>query len=248
MRPQRPSRRCRPDNEEDDMTTTYVLVHGGFVDGAYWADTAARLEKEGHRVLVAELPSTGTDAADLGDLYADATTVRAMLDTVDGPAVLVGHSYGGMVITEVADHPAIARTVYLSALWPARGQSVLDVFGELPPDGWIVPTTDGAAVTVTDDLDVAHGTLAADVDRTRFADVHAAFLLSSTSALGEASTAPDRTHPVTYVVLGRDNAIPPEAQEAMAARADDVQRIPGSSHAPMLADPEGLAALLARLA
>ncbi|TCK27265.1 alpha/beta fold hydrolase [Pseudonocardia endophytica] len=231
------------------MTTTYVLVHGGFVDGTYWAETAALLEKEGHRVLVADLPSTGTDPAELGDLYADATAVRAMLDTVDGPVVLVGHSYGGMVITEVADHPAIVRRVYLSAFWPAGGQSLLDLIGgELPPSGWIVPVADGAAVRVTDDIDVARETLAADVDPARFAAFHAGFLLSSASAMGVAGTAPERAHPVTYVVLGRDNAIPPEAQEAMAARADDVQRIPRSSHSPMLADPEGLASLLARLA
>jgi pimeloyl-ACP methyl ester carboxylesterase len=236
------------DVEEDAMTITYVLVHGGFVDGWYWGETAALLEKEGHRVLVADLPSTGSDAATLGDLYADAAAVRELLDTADGPVVLVGHSYGGMVITEVADHPAIARTVYLGAFWPGRGQSVFDLLGgELPATGWIVPVADGAAVTVTGDVDVAREALAADVGRERFAEQHGRFLMSAAAAMGEASAAPDRSHPVTYVVLEEDNAIPRDAQEVMAARADDVRRLPGASHTPMLADPDGLAALLTRL-
>ncbi len=227
--------------------TTYVLVHGGFVDGWYWGETAARLEKEGHQVLVADLPSSGTDASALGDLYADASAVRDLLDAAGGPVILVGHSYGGMVITEVADHPAIARTVYLSALWPARGQTALDVFGELPPDGRIRVTEDGAAVRVTDDPELARDVFAGDLDHARFAEYHARMVPSSTSAMGTASTAPDRSHPVTFVVLEQDRVFPPEAQEMSAARADDVQRLP-TSHAPMLSDPEGLAALLARLA
>ncbi len=228
------------------MTTTYVLVHGGFVDGWYWGETAARLEKEGYRVLVADLPSSGPDVAALGDLYADAAAVRALLDAADGPVVLVGHSYGGMVITEVADHPAITRSVYLGALWPARGQSLLDVFGELPPDGPILVTDDGAAVRVTDDRESARDVFAGDLDPVRFADYHARMIPSSTSAMGEASTAPDRSHPVTYVVLEQDRVFPPDVQEIAAVRADDVQRL-STSHTPMLADPEGLAALLARL-
>lgn len=225
------------------MTTTYVLVHGGFVDGWYWGETAARLEKDGHRVLVADLPSTGTDAAVLGDLYADAAAVRDLLDAADGPAVLVGHSYGGMVITEVADHAAIERSVYLGALWPVRGQTLMDAFGELPPDGRMRITDDGAAAQVTDDPELAREVFAADLDRARFAEYHARMILSSASALGQACSAPARSHPVTFVVLSEDRVLPPEVQEMWAARADDVRRL-RTSHTPMLADPEGLADVL----
>lgn len=226
--------------------TTYALVHGGFVDGWYWGETAARLEKEGHRVLVADLPSTGTEAATLGDLTEDAAAVRQLVDAAGEAVVLVGHSYGGMVITELGDHPGIAHTAYLSAVWPARGQSLLEVFGELPPDGWIVPTEGGSAGRVTDDLEVAREALAADVEPERFAEYHAHLMLSSVAAMSEASGAPERAHPVTYVVLERDNAFPPAAQEAMATRADHVERMP-TSHSPMLSDPEGLAAVLSRI-
>lgn len=95
----------------------------------------ARLQKGGHRVTVVDqLPSTGTDPAALGDLTADAHHVRVVLDTLDEPVVLVGHSYGGMVLTELADHPKVRHSVYLAAFWPQRGQSQLDLGQPLPPE------------------------------------------------------------------------------------------------------------------
>lgn len=227
--------------------TTYVLVHGAFVDGWYWGETAALLEREGHRVLVADLPSTGTDPAVLGSLADDAAEVRALIDDAGEPVVLVGHSYGGMVVTELAGHPAIARTVYVGAMWPARGQTILDVFGELPSDGSMVPTEDGAAFHVSPDAEVARNRFAADLDTARFADYHARMMFSSAANLGAASTAPQRSHPVTYVVLEKDLIFDPARQEAAAAYADRVERLT-TSHAPMLSDPDGLTAILVRAA
>ena len=124
--------------------STYLLVHGGFTDSAYWGETAAVLRREGHRVLLAELPSTGTDPATLGGLAEDAAEVRRMLDAADEPVVLVGHSSGGMVITEVADHPAIAHTVYVGAFWPERGLTLLEAEGASGPAGFVRPTPDGS--------------------------------------------------------------------------------------------------------
>lgn len=194
-------------------------------------------------VLVAGEAGIGkTTLAEVGGLDDDASEVRRVVEAARGPVVLVGHSYGGMVITELG----VAHTVYLSAFWPSRGQSVFDLYGEPPTDGWIVPTADGAAVHVTDDLDVAREAWGADVDRARFADFHSRMLLTSTNALAEIGKAPDLAHPVTYVVLERDNVIPLSVQEAMAARADHVERMP-TSHGVMLADPEGLAAVLSRI-
>lgn len=103
-----------------------------------------------------------------------------------------------------------------------------------------------AAASVTDDLDPARDVLAADVDGAQFADYHARMMLSSASAVGESSSAPARSHPVSYVVLERDRMIPPEAQEMVAVRADDVHHLP-TSHTPMLSDQDGLAAVLSRL-
>lgn len=96
--------------------TDYVLVHGGVATGWYWNEVAALLRQDGHRVEVPELPSTGTDPATLGDLQADVAAVRKVLDDAAGPVVLVGHSYAGMVITELANDPNVNHRVYLSAL------------------------------------------------------------------------------------------------------------------------------------
>ena len=104
------------------LMSSYLLIHGGWGAGWVWDDLAERLEKADHEVrVVDQLPSAGTDPASLGDLTTDANYVRQVLDTIDEPVVLVGHSYGGMVITELADHPKVRHTVYLAAFWPRRG-------------------------------------------------------------------------------------------------------------------------------
>ncbi|MBC8093602.1 MAG: alpha/beta hydrolase [Pseudonocardia sp.] len=224
--------------------TSYVLVHGGFVDGWYWTGTAARLERDGHRVRIAELPSTGTDPSALGSMNDDVAVVRGLVAASDERVVVVGHSYGGLVITEVADDPGVAHSVYLGAFWPERGQSLMD----LPsgPLDWIVTTDDGQAGRVTDDLDRAAEVLFADLDPARRAEMHRHLMYSAAIAMVTPVAAPDRTHPVTYVVLEKDNAILPEKQEAMAARADHVERM-ATSHCPHLVDPDGVAAILSRI-
>lgn len=225
--------------------TTFVLVHGGFIGGWYWADVAARLQEQGHDVRVVEqLPSSGTDARALGDLQADASCVRQVIDAVGQPVVLVGHSYGGMVITELGDHPAVAHTVYVAAFWPQQGQASTHFMSKLPD--WIVAGDDGT-LAVTDDLDVARRALCADVPRERAERDLRRLVPQSLSSAGSPSTAPVRTHPTTYIVCENDRAIPPEAQEQMAAAADRVERLP-TSHQPMAAMPERLADLLARVA
>ncbi len=225
--------------------STYVLVHGGFADGWYWGETATLLEKDGHRVHIAELLSTGREPTGLGDFGDDVTEVRRLVRAAGEPVVLVAHSYGGMVITELGGDPGVAHSVYVSALWPERGQSVMDVFAGAALD-WIVPSADGSAFRVTDDVDHAVKVLCSDLDPTQVPEWHASLMWSTGSALGVPSTAPDRTHPVTYVVLEQDNAIVPALQEAMAARADHVERL-ATAHVPQLSDPEGLAAVLGRI-
>lgn len=226
--------------------TCYVLVHGGFTDGWYWGETATLLEKEGHRVHVAELPSTGREPVGLGGLAEDAAEVRRLVAAAGEPVVLVGHSYGGMVVTELADDPGVAHTVYVSAFWPARGQAVM----ELVTSGggvidWIVPSEDGSAVRVTDDVDAAHAALCADLQPARVPEWYAGLMWSGGGALGGTSSAPDRGHPTTYVVLEQDRAIPAALQESMATGADHVERL-DTAHIPQLTDAAGLAAALAR--
>lgn len=224
--------------------TGYVLVHGGFADGWYWGETAGLLEKEGHRVHIAELPSTGADPAALGGLAEDVAEVRRLVAAAGEPVVLVGHSYSGMVLTELAGDPGVAHSVYVSAFWPARGQTLMDLFHG--PSDWIVPTDDGTAIGVTTDVARAAEVLCADLDPAQVPDWHAHLMYSSAAVLGTPSTAPDRMHPATYVVLEKDAAIPPDSQEAMAKQADHVVRM-ATAHVPQLTDPDGLAAILTRI-
>lgn len=225
--------------------TNFVFVHGGFVGGSYWSEVAQRLEKAGHRAdVIEQLPSAGSDATMLGDLAADVAAVRERVESVGEPVVLVGHSSGGMTITELADHPSIAHSVYLAAAWPTRGQSLLDLYaGEVPP--WVVPQNDGTA-RVTDDLDLLHQTLCADVDRKQAEPDLRAMVPQSMSDAAAPSSAPERKHPTTYIICENDQALPPPAQEQMAAAADHVERL-RSSHQPMTSMPDELAAILGRV-
>jgi pimeloyl-ACP methyl ester carboxylesterase len=195
--------------------------------------------------VIEQMPSAGRDPTALGDLQDDVDCVRQVVEAVGQPVVLVGHSYGGMVITELADHPAVAHTVYLSAFWPQQGQSVNDFFGYGHPPNWIVPHDDGTA-TVTENLDIARDTLCADVDSKRAAENLRRLTPQAMSTLTAPSTAPERSHPATYIICEQDKSIPPAAQEQMAARADHIERL-ASSHQPMASMPDQLAAVLGRV-
>ena len=228
--------------------SSYLLVHGACGGGWVWDDLAERLEKAGHRVRVVErLPSAGTDPGSLGDLTTDANHVRQVLDTIDEPVVLVGHSYGGMVITELADHPKVRHSVYLAAFWPQRGQSLLDLLGDAPLPNWFVPRDDGT-LEITDDFELAWGSLCADLDRDRTRDMLSRAVLQSAAAFGAPSTAPDRAHPTTYMIAAQDsdNCVPVAAQEAMSTDADYVVRLP-AAHMVQLSRPDELAEALGQI-
>src|ERR1700684_3498382 len=115
-----------------------VLVHGNFVDGSGWQGVYEHLTADGYRVAVVQNPTLSLDG--------DAAATRQVLDTLDGPAVLVGHSYGGAVITEAGTHPSVAALVYIAAFAPDRGESVASLIKDPPPGAPvppILPPTDG---------------------------------------------------------------------------------------------------------
>ncbi len=171
----------------------YLLVHGGFGVGWVWADVAERLKTAGHRAhVVDQLPSVGTDPASLGDLIADARYVLRTLDSIDEPVVLVGHSYGGMVATELADHPKVRHTVYLTALWPKRGQSALNLMGDVLP-AVFVQRTDGA-IGVTSEFNAAWNAFCPDLDRDRAEKMLSRFMLQSYS-----QPPPRARHPIGHI-------------------------------------------------
>ena len=223
--------------------TTFLLVHGAFCRGWVWDETVLALRSAGHRAEALDLPSSGLTAGSLGDLHSDVEAVRAVLDNSDDDVVLVGHSGGGMVLTELGDHPRVSHSVYVAALWPQEGQSVGDLLGGQFPD-WMTAREDGT-VQVASEADVVREALCHDVDRARFvAEIYPRYVLTSLSSLGAPSTAPDPLHPSSYIICEQDHALPPEAQEAMANAADHVHRLP-SSHSALLSIPQQLADAIA---
>jgi pimeloyl-ACP methyl ester carboxylesterase len=218
----------------------YLLVHGAFCGGWVWDDVVGRLGKAGRRAhVVDQLPSS--DAASLGELSDDANHVRQILDSIAEPVVLVGHSYGGMILTEVADHPKVGHGVYLTAVWPRRGQSLIDLYGGVLPNS-LTRRQDGS-VQVTDDFDLAWDTFGRGFERDAAKQMLARLVPQSAESINSPSTAPDRGHPTTYMIAGaeRDGAV--LAQEAWSANADHVVRLPGG-HMLMLSHPDQVAAAL----
>lgn len=225
--------------------TTHLLIHGAFCQGWVWDQTASALRTDGHRVEVVDLPSSGSSAAGLADLHADAAAVTAAMEAIGGDVVLVGHSGGGMVLAELADHPAIRHSVYLAALWPQRGQSVADLLGGAMPD-WMTVRDDGA-VQVASEPEIVHKALCSDIDFDTFVkDIYPRYVLTSLASLATPSAAPDAGHESSYVIFEQDQAVPLAAQEAMATAATQSHRLP-SSHAAMLSMPQRLAAVLSSL-
>ncbi|WP_150135051.1 alpha/beta fold hydrolase [Streptomyces hyaluromycini] len=225
------------------MTTirNIVLVHGGFVDGSGWQGVHERLTADGYRVAVVQNPTLS--------LTGDVTATRQVLDDLDGPAVLVGHSYGGAVITEAGHHPGVAALVYIAAFAPDKGESVGTLTSDPAPGAPVPPI-----------LPPADGFLA--LDRERFAAsfaadlpaAQAAFMADSqvpwgVEALGGTVSEPAwRTRPSWYLVAADDRMIPPPVQRSMAERAGaTVTETPGS-HAVYVSRPASVAAVITQAA
>jgi pimeloyl-ACP methyl ester carboxylesterase len=141
------------------MSTTgnVVLVHGGFVDGSGWQGVYDALKADGYNVAIVQNPTLSLDG--------DVTATRWVIDAHDGPVVLVGHSYGGAVITEAGTHPNVAALVYIAAFAPDKGESVNTLIAGFPADGPqppILPPRDGFLFL---DPDKFHASFAADVPR-----------------------------------------------------------------------------------
>ena len=219
------------------MSPTIVLVHGGFVDGAGWRGVYDELKADGYDVRAVQNPTKS--------LADDAATTRDVLDAVDGPVVLVGHSYGGAVITEAGNHDKVAALVYITAFAPDQGESVNALLATFPTDGPqppILPPVNGYLF-----LDRAKfaESFAADVSA-----AEAAFMADSQvpwglEALGGVVTkAAWHSKPTWYLHVTEDRMIPPVAQSSMAERMGaTVAETPGS-HAIYVSQPGVVADLI----
>lgn len=233
-----------------DSAPTIVLVHGAFADSSGWSSVIARLQAGGFTTLAVANPLRG--------LTTDSDYVRSVLATIAGPIVLVGHSYGGAVITNAAEgNPDVVALVYINAFALDEGESVVGALSlggghsELANHLIIraVPDDAGAEAEAYIDPVHFHRLFAQDLDLD-----HAALLASvqrpaSLATLGTPSgPAAWKSIPSWYLVSLRDNVIPPQAERAMARRAGATTVEITSSHAVMLSHPDKVADLVAQAA
>ena len=218
-----------------------VLVHGGFVDGAGWEGVYGLLRKDGYSVSIVQNPTIS--------LAGDVAATRLILAAQNQPVILVGHSYGGVVITEAGTDSRVAGLVYIAAFAPDKGESV-DALIKNPPPGApvppILPPQDGFLF-----LDKAKfgASFAADVDANRAAFMADSQVPWGVAALGGTISVPAwKSKPSWYLVATEDRMIPPAAQRFMSKRAGSTVVEEQGSHAIYLSKPKAVATLIARAA
>lgn len=215
-----------------------VLVHGGFVDGSGWEPVYALLKKQGYNVSIVQNPTTSL--AD--DVAATNRTIAAQ----NGPVVLVGHSYGGVVITEAGNNPKVAKLVYITAFAPDGGESVASLIKNPPPGAAvppILPPQDGFLFL---DRSKFAASFAADVKPELASFMADSQVPWGVPALEGAVSQPSwKSKPSWYLVATDDKMIPPDAQRAMAKRAGSQTVEVKGSHAAYVSKPEAVADLIA---
>ena len=218
-----------------------VLVHGGFVDGSGWEGVYQILKKRGFNVSVVQNPTVS--------LSNDVAVTKRTLAGLNGPAILVGHSYGGVVITEAGTAPNVAGLVYIAAFAPDKGESVSSLIKDPPPGAPvppILPPQDGFLFL---DREKFAAAFAADV-----APAAAKFMADSqvpwgVEALNGAITTPAwKSKPSWYLVATSDKMIPPPAQRSMSKRTGATMVEVDGSHAVYVSKPEAVAQLIEQAA
>lgn len=225
----------------NERINNVVLVHGGFVDGSGWEQVYKLLSAKGYNVTIVQNPTTS--------LAADVAATKAVLDTQAGRVVLVGHSYGGVVITEAGNDPKVARLVYIAAFAPDKGESVQTLIANPAPGAAVPPILPPVNGFLMLDKAKFASSFAGDVSPER-----AAFLASSQvpwgvdALAGAVSAASWKAKPSWYLVSKDDKMIPPDAQRAMSKRAGaNVVEVHGS-HAVYESQPAAVAALIEKAA
>jgi len=218
-----------------------VLVHGGFVDGSGWEGVYQMLKKDGYKVSIVQNPTLS--------LADDVAATKRIIAMQDGPVILVGHSYGGVVITEAGNDPKVERLVYIAAFAPDKGESV-DALIKDPPPGApvppILPPQDGFLFL---DEEKFHASFAADVDAKLANFMAASQVPWGVEALSGTITEPAwKSKPSWYLIATEDKMIPPAAQQFMSKRAGSTIAESRGSHAIYVSQPRAVASLIERAA
>lgn len=232
---------------------TIVLVHGAFADASGWTGVVAELQSLGYPTMAPANPLRG--------LPGDTAYIKSVIDQIDGPVILVGHSYGGMVITNAAvGDPDVKGLVYVAAFAPAEGDSTGGLSGMFPgslltPENLIIrdyPTTDPAALGLEGYINPAvfREVFAGDLSRPTAAAMAATQRPAELASLGQPSGPPAwATIPSWFIIAKNDNAIPAEAQRFMAERAGAVNTVEvRASHVAMISKPGAVTALIVQAA
>jgi len=218
-----------------------VLVHGGFVDGSGWEDVYKILKKDGYQVSIVQ-----NNTVTLAD---DVATTKQIIDAQTRPVVLVGHSYGGAVITEAGNDPKVAALVYITAFAPDAGESVLKLVANPAPGAPVPPILPPQNGFLALDKDKFAASFAGDVGKEK-ADfmAHSQLPWGVGAAGGEISTPAWKTKPSWYLVATDDKMIPPPVQRDMAKRAGATVVEAKGSHAVYVSQPAAVAALIEKAA
>ena len=218
-----------------------VLVHGGFVDGAGWEGVYRSLKKHGYNVSIVQNPTLS--------LEGDVAATKRVLASQNGPAILVGHSYGGAVITEAGNDPKVVGLVYITAFAPDKGESVATLIKNPPPGAPvppILPPQDGYLLL---DKSKFAASFAGDVEPEKAAFMADSQVPWGVEALSGAISEPAwKSKPSWYLIATDDKMIPPDAQRFMSKRAGSTVVEVKGSHAIYVSQPEAVAALIEQAA
>jgi pimeloyl-ACP methyl ester carboxylesterase len=218
-----------------------VLVHGAFVDGSGWDPVYQRLRREGFHVTVVQNPTLS--------LESDVAATKMAIAAQDRPVILVGHSYGGAVITEAGNDPKVSGLVYVCAFVPDAGESVQALLEDRSPGAPvppILPARDGYLLL---DREKFHAAFAADVPADKAAFMADSQLPWGIAALGSPIKQPAwRSKPAWYLVATEDRMVPPPNQRMMARRASATVAEVRGSHSIFLSQPDAVATLIATAA
>jgi pimeloyl-ACP methyl ester carboxylesterase len=220
---------------------TIVLVHGGFVDGSGWEGVYQLLKQDGYRVAIVQNPTLS--------LADDAAATTRIIHMQTGPVLLVGHSYGGAVITEAGTDPQVVGLAYIAAFAPDKGESVNTLIATFPAGGPLPPILPPQEGFLFLDRAKFPASFAADVDAAKAAFMADAQVPWGVEALGGTISEPAwKSRPSWYLVTTDDKMIPPPAQRSMSQRIAATVVEEAGSHAIYVSQPQAVAALIEQAA
>jgi pimeloyl-ACP methyl ester carboxylesterase len=229
--------RLMSQTNQQQKVRNVVLVHGGLVDGSGWEGVYNALKKSGYAVTVVQ-EATATFADDV------ATTKRAIAQQ-NGPVILVGHSYGGAVITEAGNDPKVAGLVYISAFAPDKGESVSTLIKNPPPGAPVLPILPPVDGYLLFDKAKFPAFFAGDLSPEKAAFMADSQVPWGVNALNGTISEPAwKAKPSWYLLTTEDKMIPPDAQRQMAKRAGAVIVEVKGSHSTYVSHPQAVATLI----